>query len=110
MHYMTILINRIDGGKMNDISKLLNEIIESDNEIKIELERLDLKYKIIDELINYRNALKISQSEFANSIGVKQQMISRFEKGEVDPRISFVAKILLGMKKEVFIKDKDYVI
>lgn len=94
--------------KMNNINDLLNTIISSDEEIKVEIELLDLKYKLIDELIKFRKSYKLSQSEFAETINVKQQMISRFEKGEVDPRLSFVSKLLLGMKKEICIRDKDY--
>lgn len=94
---------------MGDLSKLLNDIIEEDESLQKEIELLELKYKIIDELIKFRKSYKLSQSEFANMIDVKQQMISRFEKGEVDPRLSFISKILLGMKKDVIIRDKDYI-
>ena len=69
---------------MNDLNKLINEIISEDQEIKEEIELLDFKYKLIDELINFRKAYKLSQSEFADMIKVDKQMISRFEKGEVD--------------------------
>lgn len=94
---------------MSDLNKLLSEIIESDEEIKKEIELLELKYLIIDELIKFRKSYKLSQSDFAKIVDVKQQMISRFEKGEVDSRLSFVSKILLGMKKDVIIRDKDYI-
>lgn len=39
---------------MNDLNKLINEIISEDQEIREEIELLDLKYKLIDELINFR--------------------------------------------------------
>ena len=92
--------------KMNDLNKLINEIISEDQEIKEEIELLDFKYKLIDELINFRKAYKLSQSEFADMIKVDKQMISRFEKGEVDPKRSFISKILHGMNKEIIIRDK----
>ena len=94
---------------MNDLNKLINEIISEDQEIKEEIELLDFKYKLIDELINFRKAYKLSQSEFADMIKVDKQMISRFEKGEVDPRLSFISKIIHGMKKEIVIRDEDYI-
>ena len=94
---------------MNNINELLNQIITGDEEIQTEIALLELKYKLIDELIKFRKSYKLTQSEFAESIDIKQQMISRFEKGEVDPRLSFVAKILLGMKKEIIIRDKNYI-
>ena len=91
---------------MNDLNILINEIISEDQEIKEEIELLDFKYKLIDELINFRKAYKLSQSEFADMIKVDKQMISRFEKGEVDPKLSFMSKILHGMNKEINIRDK----
>ena len=91
---------------MNDLNKLINEIISEDQEIKEEIELLDFKYKLIDELINFRKAYKLSQSEFADMIKVDKQMISRFEKGEVDPKLSFISKILHGMNKEIIISSK----
>ena len=91
---------------MNDLNILINEIISEDQEIKEEIELLDLKYKLIDELINFRKAYKLSQSEFADMIKVDKQMISRFEKGEVDPKLSFISKIVHGMNKENNIRSK----
>ena len=91
---------------MNDLNKLINEIISEDQEIREEIELLDFKYKLIDELINFRKAYKLSQSEFADMIKVDKQMISRFEKGEVDPKLSFISKILHGMNKEIIISSK----
>ena len=91
---------------MNNINDLLNTIISADEEIKVEIELLDLKYKLIDELITFRKSYKLTQSDFAEMINVKQQMISRFEKGEVDPKLSFISKILHGMNKEIIISSK----
>ena len=91
---------------MNDLNKLINEIISEDQEIKEEIELLDFKYKLIDELINFRKAYKLSQSEFDDMIKVDKQMISRFEKGEVNPKLSFISKILHGMNKEINIRSK----
>lgn len=94
---------------MKDFNSFINEIIENDDEIKKEIELLELKYTIINTLIDYRKSHKLSQTEFAEKIDVKQQVISRFEKGEVDPRLSFIAKLLLGMNKTITISDKDYI-
>ena len=91
---------------MNDLNKLINEIISEDQEIREEIELLDLKYKLIDELINFRKSYKLSQAEFADMIKVNKQMISRFEKGELDPKLSFISKIIHGINKEIVISSK----
>lgn len=91
---------------MKEINDLLDVIISNDEKIKNELGLLDLKYKLIDELIRFRQSSKLSQAEFAEKINVKPRMIERFEKGEVDPRLSFVAKLLVGIEKEIQISDE----
>ena len=62
---------------MNDLNKLINEIISEDQEIREEIELLDLKYKLIDELINFRKSYKLSQAEFADMIKVKHALRSQ---------------------------------
>ncbi len=94
---------------MNDLRKLMDDIISQDEELQKEVDLLKLKYDIIDELISYRKMNNLTQSDFAKVIGVKQQMISRFEKGEVDPRLSFISKVLFGMKKDVIIREENYI-
>ena len=93
-------------GNYNDFFK---ELIEQDTNLKKEVELLDFKYLLIETLLSFRKENKLSQTDFANQIGVKQQVISRFEKGEVDPRLSYISKMLNGMKKEVNISDKEYI-
>lgn len=64
----------------------------------------NFKEQLIAELISYRKKNQISQHEFAVKIGVAQQVISKFERGEVDPRITFIEKVILGMKKVAVIR------
>lgn len=74
----------------------MNEFFEkellNDKELKKEYDLLENKYKLIDELIAYRKNNNLTQKEFAEKISVNQQEISRFEKGEIDPKSSFVKK------------------
>ena len=88
---------------------LINEIISENQEINEEIELLDFKYKLIDELINFRKSYKLSQAEFADMIKVDKQMISRFEKGEIDPRLSFIEKVLHGINSKAIIDNKTYI-
>lgn len=64
----------------------------------------NFKEYLINELVSYRKANKLSQQEFAEKIGVAQQVISKFERGEVDPRVTFIDKVIDGMKKVAVIK------
>ena len=94
---------------MSDYKAFISDLLEADEELKREVELLELKYKIIEELINFRKSNNLTQAQFADQIKVKQQAISRFEKGEIDARISFVSKIVLGMKKKIVFSDMDYI-
>tara|TARA_Y100001933_G_scaffold102139_1_gene102681 strand:- start:635 stop:1039 length:405 start_codon:yes stop_codon:yes gene_type:complete len=97
-----------DGDIMKNFDDFLNEILTEDDELRIEMDILELKYMLMEEVVQYRKENGMSQTEFAELIGVKQQMISRFEKGNVDPRLSFVSKLLVGMNKSIKIEDKSY--
>lgn len=90
---------------MSDYKDVFKGIIDADAEIRKEVKLLEFKYLIINELINFRKENKMNQTEFAKLINVKQQAISRFELGEIDPRLSFVSKVLIGMNKEIVIQD-----
>lgn len=90
--------------KMNDF---FDEMFQDDEELVKEYELLKPKYMLIEELIYFRKKHNISQKNFAEKIGVKQQAISRFEKGEIDPRLSFISKILYGMNKYLKL-DEEY--
>ena len=92
--------------KMNDF---FDEAFENDEELSREYELLETKYNLIEALIKFRKENKISQKEFAEKIGVKQQAVSRFEKGEIDPRLSFIEKVLQGINSEVIIESKTYI-
>lgn len=91
------------------LDDFFNELIEENEELKNSIERIDIKYKVIQALYNFRKANNLSQKDFAEKIGVKQQAISRFEKGEIDPRLSFIEKVLQGISSEVIIKGKTYI-
>ena len=69
---------------------------------------VEQKYDLIKELIAYRKKNNITQKEFAEMMGVKQQAISRYEKGAIDPRISFVLKIFYLIGKKLRPRDAHY--
>mgnify|MGYP001245983179 CR=1 FL=1 len=92
--------------KLNDF---INKELKNDSELKKEYDLLDLKYKVIEELINYRKNNNLTQAEFAKKTGLSQQEISRFEKGEIDSRLSFISKILNEINVNIIFEKKDYI-
>lgn len=87
--------------KLDDLLKKMKEKTE-DNE------GIDLRYLFINQLQSYRKLYGLTQSTFAEKVGLKQQAIARFEKGEIDPRLSFISKILKGISKKIVFDDIKY--
>lgn len=62
--------------------------------LKLAFEANELKFKIIKKLLEHLKSNNITQEEFSQKMGVKQQVISRFIRGEINPRFDFISKIL----------------
>ena len=74
--------------------------------LKLTFEANELKFKIIKNLLEYLKSNNMTQGQFAEKIGVKQQVISRFIKGEINPRFDFVAKILTLLDGKIFFQNE----
>lgn len=74
--------------------------------LKLTFEANELKFKIIKNLLEYLKSNNMTQGKFAEKIGVKQQVISRFIKGEINPRFDFVAKILTLLDGNIFFQNE----
>ena len=74
--------------------------------LKLAFEANELKFKIIKKLLEYLKSNSMTQDQFAEKIGVKQQVISRFIKGEINPRFDFVAKILTLLDGNIFFQNE----
>lgn len=73
---------------------LKNELIEERPELKLEFDVINLKINLIKKVKEYMKNNSLTQKELADKLGVKQQTISRFLKGEINPRFDFIAKIM----------------
>jgi len=71
-----------------------------------ERRELDIKVAIITAIINARNTAGYSQKQLEKITGIKQPIISRMEKGETDPRLTTVLKILEPMGKTLAVVEK----
>jgi DNA-binding XRE family transcriptional regulator len=92
--------------KLYDYKKEKEKILKEKPEIKKFYDDLELKYKLIENVIEYRAKNNLTQKDLAEYIGVHQQVISRFERGLVNPRIDFVQKILNATGKDIEFIDK----
>jgi len=71
-----------------------------------ERHEIDIKVEIITAILNARNTAGYSQKQLERLTGVKQPVISRMEKGETDPRLSTIMKILEPLGKTLVVVDK----
>ena len=77
-----------------------------DPEFYKEYKALEPEYEIIKNIIRARSELKLTQKELADRIGVKQNNISRLERGNYNPSLSFLKKVAKGLDKELHIDFK----
>ena len=66
---------------------------------------IDLKVKIIGELLNARQGESLTQQALEKLCGVKQPMIARIENGDTDPQLGTLLKILLPLGKTLAVVD-----
>jgi len=59
-------------------------LIEADPQLQIELDKLDLKYKVLSQVIELRRSHKITQLELAERINDRQSNIARLENGNAE--------------------------
>jgi transcriptional regulator with XRE-family HTH domain len=71
---------------------------------QIELQRNELHYQLIREIIKYRRERNLTQKELAEIIGTKQSAISRLESGKLNPSIAFLQKVANALNVKIDIK------
>ena len=73
----------------------------SDPVVKKEYDALEDEFALIESLISARLAKKMTQSELAIKVGMKQAAIARLEGGESNPTYSTLSKIAKVLDKKV---------
>jgi len=93
-------MKKIDTSKFTTYEEFLAEAL-LDPEFKKEYDALEAEYALIDSLISARLAKKMTQSELARRVGMKQAAIARLEGGDSNPRYSTLAKVAKALDKNV---------
>lgn len=81
----------------NDVKKNITSLSQAD------WDEIDLKVKIVGEILEARKKAGITQAELENLTGIKQTFIARFENNRMDPQLTTVLKLLrpLGLTLDV---------
>jgi predicted transcriptional regulator len=67
----------------------------------------DFTAEIRQFCIERRKELNLTQTQLAEKIGVHQFQISRFENGEVEPKLSFFLRICAALDLYFFVSEKE---
>ena len=70
-----------------------------------EWDEIDLKVKIVGEIINARQSKEITQQALEELSGVRQPIIARLESGTTDPQLTTILKILRPLGKTLSVVD-----
>ena len=87
----------IEMSNWNDVRKNITSLSEED------WDEVDLKVKIVGQILEARKKAGITQTELENLTGIKQTFIARFENNHMDPQLTTVLKLLrpLGLTLDV---------
>ena len=77
----------------NDLKKEMTALSKDD------WDEINLKVKIVGEIINARREENLTQQALEKLCGVKQPMLARIESGDTDPQLSTILKILRPLGK-----------
>lgn len=79
---------------LNDMLKSPWSIFDDvDERTKQEFELSDILVDIACKVINYRLDNNMTQKDLANTLGIKQPMVSKLESGEYNPSIGFLFNV-----------------
>lgn len=87
---------------MQKYNLLREELLSSPGVLK-EYKKLEPRYMLIKSVIDKRLALGITQRQLAEKIGTKQSAIARFESGNTNPSLGFIAKIATALGTQLTI-------
>jgi len=80
------------------------KLIEADPRLQIELDKLDLKYQVLRQIIELRKSHNITQIELAERISDRQSNIARLENGNANPSIEKLQKIAEALDSKLEIR------
>ncbi|MGI5823156.1 MAG: helix-turn-helix transcriptional regulator [Dethiobacteria bacterium] len=92
--------------KKLNVQKIINEKIKTDDKFAAAYSEVENEYKLIREVVKARKEQGLTQQELADMVGVKQQVISRFEREKHIPTLDNFLKILDGVGLELKLEKK----
>ncbi|UFS63637.1 helix-turn-helix transcriptional regulator [Sulfurimonas sp. HSL-3221] len=88
---------------MSEFQDFLKEQLK-DEKFKAEWDRLELRYRVIEQILKLRMKYDLTQKQFAEKVGTTQAVISRIENGNVNIGIDFLDRVAKAFGKKVEVK------
>lgn len=86
--------------------EIINNKLNADKEFKENYDEIKTEYELIKKVVKARKEMGLTQKNLADKIGVKQQVISRFERERNIPNLNSFVKILNGLDLKILISEK----
>ena len=85
-----------------------NKEIRNTNKKQVESIQLETRKQLIEQLIRYRKAKKITQADISENTGIQRHNISRLESGKYNPTLDMIVRVAdsIGLEVEVTLKEK----
>ena len=88
---------------MSEFQDYLKEHLK-DEAFKKEWDKLELRYKIIEQILQLRIKYHLTQKQFAEKVGTTQAVISRIENGNVNIGVDFLERVAKAFGKQVEVR------
>lgn len=85
-----------------------NVDVVKNNKKLVEGVQLETRKQLIEQLITYRKAKKITQADISESTGIQRPNISRLESGKYNPTLDMIVRVAdsIGLEVEITLKEK----
>ena len=95
--------------KAGNNTKVPYKAPKSNNKKQVENIQLETRKNLIEQLIKYRKAKKITQADISDSTGIQRPNISRLESGKYNPTLDMIVRVAdsIGLEVEITLKEKN---
>lgn len=79
-------------------------LLAENEELRVEVERLEPRYQLISDLIRLRIEKGLTQADVAARMGKQQPAIARFEAGNVQPSLTFLQELAEALDARLIVR------
>ncbi|PJC28386.1 transcriptional regulator [Candidatus Shapirobacteria bacterium CG_4_9_14_0_2_um_filter_39_11] len=87
-----------------DFEQYKKEVFLKDPEVKVEYDRLQPEFAVIEAILRARLKRGVTQKKLAQRLKTKQSAISRLESGTANPSLNFLKRLAEALDSRLEIK------